>query len=132
MSPIHLLNSDEKVVDILDRTNNYLTDHEDGDARDINEHLSAYRSLIHLVPETVEQFWSGHIFPLAEGEYELESSIVLSKLGFYKHAISALRNVLELGLLSVHWDIGGQSHIDIQGWFRSERQHPFGDPSSLS
>lgn len=125
VSPIHLLNSDEKVLDILDQTNKYLTDQKDDGAQDINEHLWAYRSLIDLVPETVEQFWSGHTFPLTEGEYELESSIVLSKLGFYTHAISALRNVLELGCLSVYWDIRGPAHIDAQGWLRSLEVTPF-------
>ncbi len=29
VSPIHLLNSDEKVLDILDQTNKYLTDQKD-------------------------------------------------------------------------------------------------------
>ncbi len=122
VSPIHLLNSDEKVLDILDQTNKYPDGSEEGDgARDINEHLWAYRSLIDLVPETVEQFWSGHTFPLTEGRIRAEGSIVLSKLGFYTHAISALRDVLELGCLSVYWDIRGPAHIDAQGWLRSLR-----------
>ena len=43
---------------------------------------------------------------------------------FYKHSIIALRNVLELGLLSVYWDIDGKSHINIPEWLSSNEQTP--------
>ena len=50
----------------------------------------------------------------------------LCKLGFYKHAIIALRNALELGILSVYWDIDGNSHIKIQNWLSSNQPTPYG------
>lgn len=123
--PLFVLNSDDRLLEILDQSNRYLAAHKDDLVRHIEACLWVYRCLLDLVPETINQIFSGHIFPLTEGEYELESSIGLCKLGFYKHAIGALRNVLELGWLSVYWDLHGQSHIDIQGWLRSVEQTPF-------
>lgn len=122
---IHLLNSDENILKILDLSNDYLQKHKETIANKIEKNVWVHRSLTDLVPETIENFWSGHIFPLSEAEYELESSIEFCKLGFYKHAIAALRNVLELGLLSVYWDIDGQSHIDIKKWLGSGEPTPF-------
>jgi len=119
-----LLHSDKLLSQILDETNEYLREHPETKKK-IEEINWTFRSLLGLLPETLETFWSGHIFPIAEAEYELECSIVFCKLGFYKHAIGALRNVLELGLLSVYWDVDGQSHIDIQDWLRSMESTPF-------
>lgn len=121
---LHLLHSDKLIMDILNASNKYLEEHVEIREK-IEEYNWIFRSLFELIPETVENFWSGHVFPIAEAEYELECSIVLCKLGFYKHAITSLRNVLELGLLSVYWDIDNQSHIDIQNWFRSIESTPF-------
>lgn len=121
---LSLLHSDKLILQILNETNEYLQQHPEIRKR-IEEDNWIFRSLFQLLPETLETFWSGHIFPIAEAEYELECSIVLCKLGFYKHAISSLRNVLELGLLSVYWDIDDQSHIDIQNWLRSMESTPF-------
>jgi hypothetical protein len=117
-------NTDETLLEVLDATKQYLAAHQDA-FDEIEEQIWAYRSLLDLVPETVENLMSGHLFPLVEGEYELGSSIAFCRLGFYKHAIGALRNVLELGWLSVYWDLGGQSHVDIQGWLRSVETTPF-------
>ncbi len=121
---LHLLHSDKLIDGILNASNKYLEDNHEVKNK-IEEYNWILRSLFDLLPETIENFWSGHVFPVAEAEYELECSIVLCKLGFYKHAIASLRNVLELGLLSVYWDIDNQSHIDIQNWFKSIESTPF-------
>jgi len=121
---LSLLHSDKLIESILNVSNKYLEDNPEVKNK-IDEYNWILRSLFDLLPETIENFWSGHVFPIAEAEYELECSIVLCKLGFYKHAIGSLRNVLELGLLSVYWDIDNQSHIDIQSWFRSIKSTPF-------
>ncbi len=121
---LHLLHSDKLIMEILNASNEYLEQHTD--VKEIIEECDwVFRSLFELIPETVENFWSGHVFPATEAEYELECSIVLCKLGFYKHAIASLRNVLELGLLSVYWDIDNKSHIDIQNWLKSMESTPF-------
>ena len=72
-----------------------------------------------MIPQTVEKVLSGHIFPVIEAGIELENSVELNKLGFYKHAMIALRNTLEMGILSVYWDIEEKSHIHIQNWLHS-------------
>ena len=122
---LSLLHSDEHVLGILNQTNEFLETTKSDVADRTTDSVWILRSLHDLLPETTESIWSGHIFPLSEAAYELESSIVFCKLGFYKHAIGCLRNVLELGLLSVYWDIEGQSHIDIQTWLRSLESTPF-------
>lgn len=121
---LHLLHSDRLVMEILNASNEYLEQHTNIREK-IEECDWAFRSLFELIPETVENFWSGHVFPATEAEYELECSMVLCKLGFYKHAIASLRNVLELGLLSIYWDIDDRSHIDIQNWLKSMESTPF-------
>lgn len=121
---IHLLNSDENIIEVLKQTNEFLESNA-AYATEIDEYIWIFRSLLDLVPETVENFWSGHVFPLTEAEYELESSVQLCKLGFYKQAMASLRTMLELGILSVYWDIEDRSHIDIQNWLRSVEATPF-------
>ncbi len=121
---LHTGQSDRDILEIRELTNAYLQDNE-GIVNKINEILWVYRAMIDLIPQTLEKATSGHVFPISECGYELESSIQLCKLGFYKHAIIALRNVLELGLLSVYWDIDGNSHINIPKWLSSNEQTPF-------
>jgi len=121
---LHLLHSDKLIADILNGSNEFIEQNKEVKDK-IEEYNWIFRSLFELIPETVENFWSGHVFPVTEAEYELECSIVLCKLGFYKHAIASLRNVLELGLLSVYWDIDDKSHVDIQNWLRSMESTPF-------
>jgi len=111
-------------LEILDASNEFLEEHVDVRVR-IQDSIWVLRSLLDLIPQTVENLWSGHVFPITEAEYELESSIVLRKLGFYKHAIGSLRNVFEMGLLSVYWDIEDKSHVEIQGWLKSMESTPF-------
>lgn len=124
-SVLGLLHSDEHILGILNETNEFLENHRSDVADQIGESVWILRSLHDLLPETIERIWSGHAFPLSEAQYDLESSIVFCKFGFYKQAIGCLRNVLELGLLSVYWDIEGQSHIDIQTWLSSMESTPF-------
>lgn len=121
---IHLLHSDKTILEILNMSNEYFEQNLEV-VEKIQDCNWVLRSLFELIPQTVENFWSGHVFPVTEAEYEMESSIVFCKFGFYKHAISLLRNVLELGLLSVYWDINNQAYIDIQNWLKSKEETPF-------
>jgi hypothetical protein len=122
--PFHLLHGDKNILEILNASNEYFKKNSKI-TKEIQDSIWIFRSLFELIPHTVENFWSGHVFPVTEAEYELESSIVFCKLGFYKNAISSLRNVLELGLLSVYWDINNKAYIDIQSWLRSREDTPF-------
>jgi len=121
---LFLLHSDQKLLEILNASNEYLEQHSNVREK-INDCTWVLRSLCDLMPITAENLCSGHIFPISEAEYELESSTVFCKLGFYKHAIASLRSLLELGLLSVYWDVEDKSHIDIQGWLKSRESTPF-------
>lgn len=121
---LSLLHSDKLIAKTLNESNEYLASHPEIREK-IEECNWIFRWLFNLIPETLDNFWSGHVFPMTEAEYELECSIVFCKLGFYKHSIGALRNVLELGLLSVYWDIDNRSHVDIQNWLRSMESTPF-------
>lgn len=121
---LHTGQSDQDILEIQELTHSYLEDNQ-GIVKKINEVLWVYRAVIDLPPQTLENAASGHTFPISESQFELESSIQLCKLGFYKHAIIALRNVLELGLLSVYWDIDGKSHINIPEWLSSNERTPF-------
>lgn len=119
-----MANSDENILQVLEQSNEYLELHHEISSR-LKEILDIFRSLEDLIPQTLENVMSGHMFPLVEANSELENSIALCKFGFYKHAFMALRSVLELGLLSVYWDIEGNSHIDIQKWRWSIEDTPY-------
>lgn len=122
--PFFLLHGDKRNLEILNESNQYFEKNPET-VKEVQDCVWVLRSLFELIPQTVENFWSGHVFPITEAEYELESSIAFCKFGFYKHAISLLRNVLELGLLSIYWDIDDQAYIDIQNWLKSKEDTPF-------
>src|SRR5690606_34760165 len=64
-----------------------------------------YSSIGHSVPQTIENFWSGHSFPFSESWDDIQISATLCFFGLYKQAFSTLRSGLELGLLSVYYNI---------------------------
>ena len=78
-----------------------------------------------LIPQTLQKAFSGHFFPYAQAEHELQDCIALAHIGFYHHAIAALRWVLELGMLSVYGDRSDDAELVIQEWLRSEDKTPF-------
>ena len=94
-------------------------------AQTIEDYVMVFRRIMDIVPLTVENIFSGNLFPYLEAEYELNSAIYFVTKGFYKQAINGLRSVLELGMLNVYWDIEDNSHIDIQGWLKSKEDTPF-------
>jgi len=76
------------------------------------------------VPHTVESFWSGHFIPAIESLAEAEVSCNLALCGYYKQAMTSLRGVLELGLLSVYWNVGDDGHVIIKRWLHSQEDTP--------
>ena len=123
-SLLFTLQSEKNSLQVLELTNAYLNSNKEV-AEKIGDILCAYRVIIDLLPQTLKNKTSGHTIPIIESEYELECSIQLCKLGYYKHAIIALRNVLELGTLSIYWDRDGNSHINIREWVSSNESTPF-------
>ena len=61
---LSLLHSDKRITKILNESNDYLAHH-----AKIREQIVdcnwIFRSLFNLMPETLETFWSGHIFLVA-------------------------------------------------------------------
>ena len=84
----------------------------------------AYHSIGDLIPQTTESFWSGHFFPWTESWDEIQISFNLCLFGLYKQAMVSLRSGLEVGLLSVYWNLNDDGHQVIQEWLSSEERTP--------
>jgi hypothetical protein len=115
---------EEHIDEVVAETAKFFDDHPEY-GQIIEDYVSVFHSISDLIPVTEENFWSGNLFPYTEAEYELHSSVYFATRGFYKHALNSLRSVLELGLLSVYWDIEDKSHIEIQEWLHSKEDTPF-------
>jgi hypothetical protein len=120
----YLRHIEKHIDEVVVATAKFFDDHSEY-AHIIDDYISVFHNISDLIPATEENFWSGNLFPYTEAEYELHSSVYFATRGFYKHALNSLRSVLELGLLSVYWDIEDKSHIEIQEWLHSKEDTPF-------
>src|SRR6266540_640208 len=102
-SPI-IINTHERISAALADSLRYLEKVPDLQQK-IADHVWAYHEIRDLVPQTLDNFMSGHYFPFSESYYELENSFQLCMEGFYRYAFDALRSVLELGILGVHFAV---------------------------
>jgi hypothetical protein len=84
----------------------------------------AYHSIGDVIPQTVDNLWSGHFFPWVECWEEIQISVNLCLFGLYKQAMVSLRSALELGLLSVYWNLNDDGHQVIQDWISSKEDTP--------
>lgn len=84
-----------------------------------------YRSVGDLIPQTARSLWSGHFFPWTESWEELQISYNLALFGLYKQSMMSLRSGLELGLLSVYWNLNDEGHEAIQDWLHSNEDTPW-------
>lgn len=89
-----------------------------------DEAFWAHMTATHVVPHTTESMWSGHFLPATESMTEAETSCNLALCGYYKQAMSSLRSALELGLLSVYWNVGDDGHVVIRRWLNSREDTP--------
>jgi len=121
--PLLIINDHKKVEDVYNKSEEYIEIN--SNLRDeIATYLWAYHEIGNLIPQTVENFWSGHFFPYSESYYELENSFELCKQGFYRHSLFALRCVLELGVIGLYFDLDDKAHIDVKDWLRSKDPTP--------
>lgn len=121
--PLLIINDHKKVEEVYNKYEEYFEIH--SNLRDeIATYLWAYHEIGDLIPQTVEDFWSGHFFPYSESYYELENSFELCKQGFYRHSLFALRCVLELGVIGLYFDLDDQAHIDVKDWLHSKDPTP--------
>jgi len=79
----------------------------------------AYHQVGEIIPQTTENYWSGHYFPFNESWDELQVSCTQCCLGLYKQAFVSLRSGLELGLLSVYYNINDEGHKTVSDWYLS-------------
>lgn len=79
-----------------------------------------YKSIGKSVPQTMENFWSGHFFPFVESGEELQISFNLVMFGLYKQAFTSLRSALEVGMLSVYYNINDDGHKIVKDWLNSK------------
>jgi len=84
----------------------------------------AYHSIGDIIPHTNENLFSGHFFPWQESWDELQISFNLCLFGLYKQAMVSLRSGLEVGLLSVYWNLHDDGHIVIREWLVSQQDTP--------
>lgn len=79
-----------------------------------------YQSIGKAIPHTTENFWSGHFFPYIESTQEFQISFNLVLFGLYKQAFMSLRSGLEVGMLSVYYNINDEGHKTVQDWLKSK------------
>src|SRR6478735_450237 len=97
----------DKSIEVYKETKEFLNQNPEVSAK-IEELSWIYYSLHNVIPTTTEAFWSGHNFPYEESWDELQISFNLICFGLYKQAMASLRSALELGLLSVYYNISNE------------------------
>jgi hypothetical protein len=112
----------DRSIEVYDQTKKYLE--ETGYKALISEFGWAYYSIGDLIPQTTENLWSGHFVPWSESWNEIQVSFNLCLFGFYKQAMVSLRGGLELGLLSVYWNLNDDGHKVIKDWLKSLKDTP--------
>ena len=118
-----LINHHSKIEAAYTESLKYLSD-EPEVLKQIADHFNAYRQVGNVIPQTVENFGSGHFFPHAEFYYEFEASYEFALPGFYRYSFIALRLVLELGLLGVYFSVNGKEHLEVRPWITSKERTP--------
>lgn len=115
----------EKSIDVYHLSKKFIENSEFKDK--LNDLFWMYYTIGDLIPHTTENLWSGHILPWSESWDEIQISYNLCLFGFYKQAMVALRGALELGLLSVYWNLNDDGHKIIRDWLKSEKNTPRND-----
>jgi hypothetical protein len=82
-----------------------------------------------VVPKWVS-IGSGHFFPFVESSEELQVSFNLAMLGLYKQAFMSLRSGLEVGMLSVYYNINDIGHIVVRDWLLSKATREANTPKA--
>jgi len=79
-----------------------------------------YHTVGMIIPHNFENFWSGHFFPFIESWQELQVSFNQICFGLYKQAFVSLRSGLELGILSVYFNINDDGHNAVKEWLNAK------------
>src|SRR6266853_6109261 len=122
--PLTLINTHKNISEAYTATDTYIKDNAEI-ADTLSQYLWALQESVYLVPQTQQNYLSGHFFPFSESYHELENSLELARQGFYRYSLYALRCVLELGMLGLFYDKDDQSYKDIQEWIQSIDPTPY-------
>jgi hypothetical protein len=79
-----------------------------------------YHTVGMIIPQNLENLWSGHYFPFIDSWEELQISFNQICFGLYKQAFVSLRSGLELGLLSVYFNINDDGHNAVKEWLQAK------------
>ena len=109
----------EKSTEVLSRTEVYF-EKTPSVLKKITDLKWVYQSIGKTIPHTTENLFSGHFFPFVESTQEFEVSFNLALFGFYKQAFMSLRSALEVGILSVFYNINDEGHEAVQDWLKSK------------
>lgn len=109
----------DKSIEVYRQTEKYFEDNPEIKKR-IEELGWIYHTVGMILPQNFENFWSGHNFPFNESWDELQVSFNQICFGLYKQAFVSLRSGLELGMLSVYFNINDDGHNAVKEWLQSK------------
>jgi len=89
-----------------------------------------YHTVGMIIPQNFENFWSGHYFPFIDSWEELQVSFTQICFGLYKQAFVSLRSGLELGMLSVYFNINDDGHNAVKEWLQAKDKKEADTPFS--
>jgi len=108
-----------KSIEVLSKSNTYF-EKNNQKKMEIEEIAWAILTIGKVIPQTTDNLWSGHFFPYMESWDEMQISFNLALLGLYKQAFVSLRSSLELGMLSVYYNINDDGQKTVKKWLKSE------------
>jgi len=109
----------DKSIEVYKETEKYFETNPEIKKR-IEELGWIYHTVGMIIPQNFENFWSGHYFPFIDSWEELQVSFTQICFGLYKQAFVSLRSGLELGMLSVYFNINDDGHNAVKDWLQSK------------
>ncbi len=97
--------------------------------RKLEEFGFAYQTTGWIIPQHNVNLFSGHFFPFMDSWEEFQVSATHLCMGLYKQAFVFLRIGLELGLLSVYFNINDDGHNAVKNWFNSKNSSDANTPN---
>lgn len=113
----------DKSIEVYKETEKFFDANPDVKKR-IEELGFIYQTVGMIIPQNFENLLSGHYFPFLDSWEELQVSFTQICFGLYKQAFVSLRSGLELGLLSVYFNINDDGQNAVKEWLNSKDNTP--------
>lgn len=117
----------DKSIEVYKKTEKYFEENPEIKKR-VEELGWIYHTVGLIVPQNIENLWSGHYFPFIDSWEELQISFNQICFGLYKQAFISLRSGLELGMLSVYFNINDDGHNAVKEWLNSKESNEANTP----